>query len=120
MSREIKFNAWNKINNTMHLFINDPDIWSFSFLNKDVFTWLEWTGLKDKNVKEIYEGDIVTIVGQLIAEIFIDLYGGVKIKYHKENVRTKMTGCMIEPIARNHQVTHEIIGNIYKNPDLLK
>lgn len=117
--REIKFRLWDGV-------INKMILWEqirkerFANIEKQSNLYLmQYTGLKDKNGKEIYEGDIVLIVGQLVAEIFFDIYEGVKIKYHYENIRTKISGKMIEPIARNHHFTHEVIGNIYENLELL-
>ena len=62
--REIKFRAWDKILNqflpNVQNHINDKD-WAFGNMlrNPERFVVEQFTGLKDKNGKEIYEGDEV-------------------------------------------------------------
>jgi len=62
LSREIKFRAWIKNNKRMERCI---EINPFYIGDCDRFHWkheevelMQYTGLKDKNDKEIYEGDI--------------------------------------------------------------
>jgi uncharacterized phage protein (TIGR01671 family) len=74
------------------------------------FTVQQYTGLKDKNDKEIYEGDILieNMMGNNQIGICKTVLGGWKIFCHPDS-------CICW-----HGNTAEIIGNIFENPELIK
>lgn len=78
------------------------------------FTLMQYTGLKDKNGKEIYEGDIVNYSHPRTNEIIRTVtfkHGafGIEGIYEKTHI-----------IFGNILDSHiEVIGNIYENPELL-
>lgn len=74
----------------------------------------QYTGLHDKNGKEIYEGDIVLITRPCILE-----KGEVKFINGCFAIKFKDTLLMLYQCEINN-FKLEIIGNIYDNPDLLE
>lgn len=134
MTREIKFRAQNfggywrysdKCKNGLGEFFNyfKPDDGSTPILSQN--TLGQYTGLKDKNGKEIFEGDIVEW------SVWIDAQDSVDgTETHKERFRDSIgfgSGCFkLEKrteLLFNKMAPHmefEIIGNIYENPNLLK
>jgi hypothetical protein len=110
MNREIKFRAWDK---DQKRFIY-PKLWD----NKMPSNWERWfilsqfTGLKDRNGKEIYEGDVTK--------------GGDVIKWNNKlclfcRHYLSMGG---EWLPATYPMTDSddliIIGNLYEHPNLLK
>ena len=79
----------------------------------------QFTGLYDKNGKEIYEGDIILYGGSIQHEVVFRhgafgylIYGGEFISYAGN------TNFTFNPLNRSKK--HEVIGNIYDNPELIE
>ena len=132
--REIEFRAWDEEKNVWHYFkldgCKDFDRTSEKLcdLNSD---WFQFTGLKDKNGKEIYEGDIIqTKLDGLIWRYEIkslkdfgnNLYKVTRYRNfeHNENGDGVMGDFYVNE-GRGELIgikECEVIGNIYENPEL--
>lgn len=123
MSREIKFRAWDKDMSTM--FYDDirpkewgwPDKWEPSLnvclqLTQESHDLMQFTGLKDNNGLEIYEGDIVEHVVPEIGWCEVIFTRG---RFTAHGVRGVSAGN--HPIAASGW---KVIGNIYENSELLE
>lgn len=120
MNRKIKFRIWNDYDKKMiHwnelLGNNLANIFTIPSYNK----WLmQYTGLHDKNGKEIYEGDIVycqTKFGK--AKAIIKFIDGKFVAYWDSILTHPQNGHCIACYEINKRF--EVIGNIYDNPELL-
>ena len=120
--REIKFRAWSKLLNKMlsHEDLNKTlkDLTKIEYiagiflpLNSDVEV-MQYTGLKDSNGNEIYEGDIVKIEDYFGEDIYDEATAGYV--FHKGNERN-----YFQMTLDLEDYVHYVIGNIYENKDLL-
>lgn len=117
MNRTIKFRAWDKEDKTITYFDFFDytgflyDLYSAEQWNeKDKYIFQQFTGLIDKNGKEVYEGDIIKY----------NEYSNYGIRKMTEVVKFLDGGfqpfCECDFYVKNYK----IIGNIYGNPEFLK
>ena len=127
--REIKFRAWSSEFKKMYEVHKLRDMtgngdWAISGVDKinrvtahDITgcNLMQYTGLKDKNGKEIYEGDILkritdVDVWKFTGNVDFQTSGSIGWSIKSKNGR----------IGLNSSDVYEVIGNIYENADLLK
>ncbi|HBJ2612641.1 TPA: DNA-packaging protein [Clostridium botulinum] len=120
--REIKFRAWNNSHNTMEYDIqNDYDciLSCFGgFLNNEFWEVMQYTGLKDKNGKEIYEGDILQ--GGYLNPLTKDFQSRkYLIEYKNGCFKGTLIGSSPYGDTWLNFIKGEVIGNIYENLELV-
>ena len=130
--RDIKFRAWSLIEkkwlNPESIIIwcdgsigkIDPHCWDGGvtthedYVGEKALVLMQYSNLKDKNGKEIYEGDIVT--HHYFNENGIMIWHTGQSRWALEYLSDKTKQEMF-PIDKD---SFEIIGNLYENPELLK
>ena len=135
-----KFRVWEEISKTMHydmdgILKNPSVIPSKLFNGEDTLLKVLWHfDKKDKNGKDIYQGDIIKLKNEFGQEILVVCQFGDAKREIKGNF---IHNCLITgfyfifnefktfPIIKNYAGVSdyelfEVIGNIYENPELLK
>lgn len=124
MNREIKFRVWDPV----YLTWRYPIWYMGSNLNANQQGYIvqQYTGLKDKNGKEIYEGDIIKATRKWNfhcskGDVFV-------VEFNVETVSYGLLpdGCVVRPshenfadLTKKKSLQCEVIGNIFENPELL-
>ena len=134
-----KFRAWDKTENQwiegfkLHFYedgsilcLDVEDECDFPFFVENIgVTWelMQFTGLKDKNGVEIFEGDLVKVsVDNGFDYLFEELSIVKPSKFHSGLV------CSLKSHEAEYRIIHaeilgyeyEVVGNIYENPELLE
>lgn len=143
--REIKFRTWDNVDfkmyytgeeESIHFYFDSSGIVAERFtdiqitvedrLEDDVHVeklehlqYMQFTGLLDKNSKEIYEGDIVKgYLRQQDCDFLSTVnfeHGMFKLKFDKV-----YGNIVYEDMTNHNAICFEVIGNIYENPELLE
>ena len=118
--RKIKFRAWDEnekiMRNISCIFWNTLEwyISRFELDGKDMkegMPIMQYTGLKDKDGKEVYEGDVIN--GDFPDVVFWDDDRGQWMLRNSENPDDTLW-----EIMRDNNP--EIIGNVHENPELIE
>jgi uncharacterized phage protein (TIGR01671 family) len=109
--REIKFRAWERENYRM--------VYDLAVGKENAYRncpLMQFTGLRDKNGTEIYEGDSLREKKDIMTVCVVFMDGAFWFMYDSND---RFTFDWLVGHERN-KWKFEVIGNIYENPELLK
>ena len=120
MSREIKFRAWDKERKCIckNNAVCNMDIEGNLNPQSNIYEIMQFTGLKDKKGKEIYEGDIIKWFADSIDKIGVIEWNEGTYVINRKDVDI-IYGFGDFMFINNMILEGEVIGNIYENPELL-
>lgn len=123
MNREIKFRAWCKNRHMIILWEQINEDWTRpgEYLDRvlndsESYIPMQYTGRKDKNDREIYEGDVIEVHSWRRG---VEPKRNV-VEWINSGLFMRRTDPSVSGYAELSNQRVEVIGNIYENPELLK
>ena len=128
-----RYRAWDKIHKTMY---EVDDVMSIDFGKSEIsvktlffertnyykfddIVLMQSTGLRDKNGKEIFEGDILRVTN-LSSWLEVVSFNEDKATFVSKETKRKVEETPLYDLFNTDIFEVEIIGNIYENPELLE
>nr|DAN07139.1 MAG TPA: YopX protein [Caudoviricetes sp.] len=127
-----KFRAYdggslNRMYQPDEVMVGNGDIWIIDedsvagdwIVNNDLHL-MQSTGLKDKNGKEIFDGDVLEIEDEG------EVLGDAKLTWDNEQAVFMIEAISVDDIAPFHEIisdetySYRVVGNVYENPELLE
>lgn len=106
---------WFNVDSLGEIGLNDSVMNDYITVSPDEIELMQSTGLKDKNGKEVFVGDIIKCTRGCPHEVYLEKeYGGTYIG--------GMPAIYLKGIREGYAWTEheEVLGNIYENPELLE
>ncbi|WP_261070073.1 YopX family protein [Streptococcus mitis] len=126
----LKFRAWLKKEQKMDNYIDhiswlEDELYCIGdgityMVSAEDLVLMQSTGLKDKNGKEIFEGDILEIEDEG------EVLGNAKLTWHNEQAVFMIEAISVDDIAPFHEIlsdesySYRVVGNVYENPELFE